>query len=186
MDNNINNFINENVNMDLDEKRPVKEFIEEYINSDDKTSLLNSIIKTKYVPIAVKQVCMQNLVKQSISESELGIKYINLFLCKVNLALCIVKLYTSLQLSTTDVYSDYDLLTEQDLINKICLEIGKSEINELFEVNKTFIDNWNSSNKGFESIFNNSINMITSYINNIISGIEKTETFQNVIKDIKK
>ena len=68
----------------------------------------------------------------------------------------ILILYTKLNIvktddSTTNAFQDYDLLFENNLMNKICEIIGERELSELMSINSLLIGNFHEENKNIEA-----------------------------------
>lgn len=53
--------------------------------------------------------------------------------------------------STTNTFQDYDLLFENNLMNKICEIIGERELSELMSINGLLMDNFHEENKNIEA-----------------------------------
>ena len=141
----------------------VSDFIEQYNKLTDeglKNKKIKSIIKRTYCPILEKKLILDLMLTKSINEG--SVKYIDLFVNRINFIAAIISLYTTLlpekdENEISKTYEMYDLLVENDILNKILENIGEKEIAELTSINGVVMDNWYAVNKSTEAYVNNFI-----------------------------
>lgn len=139
----------------------ITDFIEQYNKLSDeklKDRKIKGIIKRTYCPILEKKLMLDLMLKKSINEE--GIKHIDLFVNRINFIAVIISLYTTLlpeknEDGTPRTYEMYDLLVENDILNKILEIIGEKEITELTSINGTVMDNWYATNTSTEAYISN-------------------------------
>lgn len=135
----------------------VKEFVDKYIklSSDSlKDKLVESIIYRTYVPILEKKLFLQAVFDKSLTGQEPN-RYVDVFVNKINVTIAILQLYTDLDFKKTEndkdnkIFVDYDLLAENDLLNKIFNQIPESELKSFLSINdqitETFYNEHNST-----------------------------------------
>ena len=147
--------------MEKTKKILITDFIEQYNKLSDeklKDRKIKGIIKRTYCPILEKKLILDLMLKKSINEE--GIKHIDLFVNRINFVAVIISLYTTLlpeknEDGTPKTYEMYDLLVENDILNKILEIIGEKEITELTSINGVVMDNWYASNTSTEAYVSN-------------------------------
>ena len=139
----------------------ITEFVKQYNElTDDKSKdrKIKSIIKRTYCPILEKKIILDLMLSKSINEE--GIKRIDLFVNRINFIAAIISLYTTLlpekdENEIPKTYEMYDLLVENDILNKILENIGEREITELTSINGVVMDNWYAANTSTEAYISN-------------------------------
>ena len=157
----------------------VKEFVEKYntlSNETLKNKLVQEIVKKEYVPILKKRLVLENMLKKSILEDKNGVRYIDMFVSKLNFTCVVLALYTNLDLTKEndyDVYNDYDLLVSNDILPKIMEEINQDEINRLLSINKQIMDTFYNKEKTTEAFINRAITQCTTVLGSMLNaGLE--------------
>ena len=77
----------------------VLEFVDKYskLNSAKaKEEMVKSIVKRTYCPILEKRIVLENLLNNSVSTTEFGLKYVDMFVSKLNYTLSLIIIYTNL------------------------------------------------------------------------------------------
>ena len=141
----------------------VTEFVKQYNElTDDKLKdrKVKSIIRRTYCPVLEKKIILDLMLSKSINKE--GSKHIDLFVNRINFIGAIIVLYTNLLLEKDEndvskTYEMYDLLVENDILNKIFENIGEKEIGELTSINGVVMDNWYAANTSTEAYVNNII-----------------------------
>lgn len=148
------------VNSDtIERKIDVPEFIRRYnlLKTDEqRDEFVRNIIWRTYCPVLEKKLVLQTILDKSITTGKNGVKYIDMFLSKINMTTTILILYTKLNIvktddSTTNAFQDYDLLFENGLIDQICAIVGEHELDELMTINGLLMDNFHEENKNIEA-----------------------------------
>ena len=148
------------VNSDtIERKIDVPEFIRRYISwkqMNSEMNLIKSTVWRTYCPVLEKKLVLQTILEKSITTGKNGVQYIDMFLSKINMTTTILILYTKLNIvktddSTTNAFQDYDLLFENNLMNKICEIIGERELSELMSINSLLMGNFHEENKNIEA-----------------------------------
>ena len=143
------------VNSDtIERKIDVPEFIRRYNLSktdEQRDEFVKSTVWRTYCPVLEKKLVLQTILEKSITTGKNGVQYIDMFLSKINMTTTILILYTKLNIvktddSTTNAFQDYDLLFENNLMNKIC-EI----MSELMSINSLLMGNFHEENKNIEA-----------------------------------
>ena len=139
------------VNSDtIERKIDVPEFIRRYnlLKTDEqRDEFVKSTVWRTYCPVLEKKLVLQTILEKSITTGKNGVQYIDMFLSKINMTTTILILYTKLNIvktddSTTNAFQDYDLLFENNLMNKICEIIGERELSELMSINSLLMGNF--------------------------------------------
>lgn len=148
------------VNSDtIERKIDVPEFIRRYnlLKTDkQRDEFVRNIIWRTYCPVLEKKLVLQTILDKSITTGKNGVKYIDMFLSKINMTTTILILYTKLNIvktddSTTNAFQDYDLLFENGLLDQICAIVGEHELDELMTINGLLMDNFHEENKNIEA-----------------------------------
>ena len=148
------------VNSDIIERKiDVPEFIRRYnlLKTDEqRDEFVRNIIWRTYCPVLEKKLVLQTILDKSITTGKNGVKYIDMFLSKINMTTTILILYTKLNIvktddSTTNAFQDYDLLFENGLLDQICAIVGEHELDELMTINGLLMDNFHEENKNIEA-----------------------------------
>lgn len=148
------------VNSDtIERKIDVPEFIRRYnlLKTDEqRDEFVKNIIWRTYCPVLEKKLVLQTILDKSITTEKNGVKYIDMFLSKINMTTTILILYTKLNIvktddSTTNAFQDYDLLFENGLLDQICAIVGEHELDELMTINGLLMDNFHEENKNIEA-----------------------------------
>ena len=168
----------------------VSDFIQQYNKLTDeslKNKKIKSIIKRTYCPILEKKLILDLMLTKSINEG--SVKYIDLFVNRINFIAAIISLYTTLlpekdENEIPKTYEMYDLLVENDILNKILENIGEKEIAELTSINGVVMDNWYAVNKSTEAYVNNFIETASRrFVISIELILDKlTETLDDEVK----
>lgn len=194
----------------------VKEFVDKYIklSSDSlKDKLVESIIYRTYVPILEKKLFLQAVFDKSLTGQEPN-RYVDVFVNKINVTIAILQLYTDLDFKKTKndkdtkMFVDYDLLAENDLLNKIFNQIPESELKSFLSINdqitETFYNEHNSTESfltkladrfsvTFGAIADGSINALLEVLNDeeklngIVDNLIKNNVnVGNIVQLVKK
>lgn len=148
------------VNSDtIERKIDVPEFIRRYnlLKTDEqRDEFVRNIIWRTYCPVLEKKLVLQTILDKSITTGKNGVKYIDMFLSKINMTTTILILYTKLNIvktddSTTNAFQDYDLLFKNGLLDQICAIVGEHELDELMTINGLLMDNFHEENKNIEA-----------------------------------
>lgn len=148
------------VNSDtIERKIDVPEFIRRYnlLKTDEqRDEFVRNIIWRTYCPVLEKKLVLQTILDKSITTGKNGVKYIDMFLSKINMTTTILILYTKLNIvktddSATNAFQDYDLLFENGLLDQICAIVGEHELDELMTINGLLMDNFHEENKNIEA-----------------------------------
>ena len=158
----------------------VTEFVKQYKElTDDKLKdrKVKSIIRRTYCPILEKKIILDLMLSKSINED--GSKHIDLFVNRINFIAAIISLYTTLlpekdENGISKTYEMYDLLVENDILNKIFENIGEKEIGELTSINGVVMDNWYATNTSTEAYVSNLLETVSRKFGAYIGvGLEK-------------
>lgn len=148
------------VNSDtIERKIDVPEFIRRYnlLKTDEqRDEFVKNIIWRTYCPVLEKKLVLQAILDNSIVTGKNGVQYIDMFLSKINMTNAILLLYTKLDViknteSKTSFFEDYDLLFENNIMNKVCEIIGERELSEIMSINGLLMDNFHEENKNIEA-----------------------------------
>lgn len=186
------------VNSDtIERKIDVPEFIRRYnlLKTDEqRDEFVRKIIWRTYCPVLEKKLVLQTILDKSITTGKNGVKYIDMFLSKINMTTTILILYTKLNIvktddSTTNAFQDYDLLFENGLLDQICAIVGEHELDELMTINGLLMDNFHEENKNIEAYIAKYIEAFATTIgvfaNEGISELMKYITENGIKLDLK-
>ena len=182
------------VNSDtIERKIDVPEFIRRYnlLKTDEqRDEFVKNIIWRTYCPVLEKKLVLQTILDKSITTGKNGVQYIDMFLSKINMTTTILILYTKLNIvktdnSTTNAFQDYDLLFENNLMNKICEVIGERELSELMSINGLLMDNFHEENKNIEAYTEAFASTIGIFANEGISELMKYIKENGIKLDLK-
>lgn len=202
------------VNSDtIERKIDVPEFIRRYnlLKTDEqRDEFVRNIIWRTYCPVLEKKLVLQTILDKSITTGKNGVKYIDMFLSKINMTTTILILYTKLNIvktddSTTNAFQDYDLLFENGLLDQICAIVGEHELDELMTINGLLMDNFHEENKNIEAyiakyteafattigVFANELSVTNSHLDTIFKksqneGLSKKDYSELVNRYINK
>ena len=161
----------------MSDKITVKDFVEGYLNLEEKEQQLEYVkghVIRKYAPVLEKRVVLQTLLNKSIAVSEFGVEYLDLFISRINMVWAILILYTDIDTAKkggdeTNAFEDYDLLIENDLIEIISNIIGERELKELLSLNNLIIDAYEKQNTDLNAFVTKQVNRL----GNIIGGLSE-------------
>lgn len=157
----------------------VREFVNKYNslqNDKLKENLIDSIIKRRYAPILEKRAALEIAFKKCLYEKD-GIEYIDSFLVQVGLMQVVLSLYTNLNTKhekddEDTVFTDYDLLMENEIYPIIMYKIGERDIKELMNIyasiEETFMNQQN-----FETYFAKQITRFGELTSSTLSPLLK-------------
>ena len=128
----------------------VKAFCKKYTTTTSehvKGDMIKKIIKVTYVPVMMKRAALQRMLDISIVVTGHGTDYIDMFLSRINMIMCIVGLYTDLKVEKDGdglplTFEAYDALTESGVLAKIYEQIPEQELAELTSINGVLMDNF--------------------------------------------
>lgn len=170
----------------------VLEFVDKYskLNSAKaKEEMVKSIVKRTYCPILEKRIVLENLLNNSASTTEFGLRYIDMFVSKLNYTLSLIIIYTDLELDLEEdsenkaakVSDIYDGLINSGLLEQICVLIGEKELKELTSINEMLINNFYEINTSPQAIISEVLTLIlqlVSYVSNN-RGIDNSSSNEN-------
>lgn len=114
----------------------VKELIEKYENFGSETlkaNLLDDIEIAAYIPIEMKQVCIERIIEGVVTNDGLSFSYdsINKY---ISFIIGLITLYTDLDIESP--YEDYDRLVSSNVLDNILERIGddKDEFLRMFDM----------------------------------------------------
>lgn len=148
------------------EKINAKEFVckfKELKTEEEKYNFVASVITRQYVPVLEKQLALQVMLDKSIVTDENHMKYIDMFLSKINLNLAIISLYTNIKCSTPQEdnrspIDDYDDFRENNVINMICSFVPEAELTELSAIQNSLIETFYNRYSSTEAVINRLMN----------------------------
>lgn len=137
----------------------ILEFAEKYnnLNSDKaKDQMLRSHIKRTYCPIVEKRFVLQTMLDKSINTTDVGVKYIDMTVSRINYTMALVALYTDLKIDQSEngqglINECYDALTQNSIIQNICVILGEDEIREFAAINSDIRQNFESSHGSLQA-----------------------------------
>lgn len=178
----------------IERKLSVEEFVRRYDmlkTTEQKSKFIEDIMWRKYTPVLEKKLVLQTILKKSIVKNEKGVSYIDYFLSKINMCFAIIMLYTKLNLTDVEneekanIYKEYDLLFERDLLNAICSFIDERELNELMSINAVLIENYKTECKSTEAVISKYVERFATLLGTFINeGLQHLENVTDK-KDIK-
>ena len=150
----------------------MREFMKQYNKFTSvaaKENFVKSCMKATYAPIMKKKALLQIALDKSIVEQDNGIKYIDMFVSKLNLFGIILAMYTNIKIDKDSegavlIADAYDFLQENGIIEQIYKMIGEKEINELLSVQKTLMDTFYNQNGSTEAFITNVVDKATRKI----------------------
>lgn len=142
----------------------IKEFCEEYnkfATAELKAKCMKDVMKRVYCPIAEKYSILKAMFDKSVIEQQNGLKYVDSWVFRLNLSMAIIAMYTTLTADNNenDIFENYDLIIQNNIIDMIKIAIGEGEIGEIEEVCTDIRDNFEQQN----SIRNLTLSMIEKY-----------------------
>lgn len=144
------------------EKISVETFVNnfrELTTEEEKHNYVASAITRQYVPVLEKQLALQVMLDKSIITDENHMKYIDMFLSKINLNLAIISLYTNIKYSkphedNRSPIDDYDDFRENNLFNMVCSFIPEAELTELSSIQNSLIETFYNKYSSTEAVLN--------------------------------
>lgn len=170
----------------------VTQFMKEYNKFTSKAAKENYVkshITSTYAPIMNKKYLLQVVLDKSVVEQDNGVKYIDMFISKLNLFGIILILYTDIKLDKDEngvplISEAYDLMKPTGIIDEIYKNIGEKEINELLSVQKTLMDTFYNQNGSTEAFIANVVDKATRKIG--ISAGYAIEKLDGLVSDENK
>ena len=150
---------------------------------------LKSLIKTTYAPIMTKKYLLQLVLDKSIVEQDNGIKYIDMFISKLNLFGIILAMYTNITIEKDKngnpmIAEAYDMLKQINVIDELYNLIGEDEIEELLSVQKTIMDTFYNQNGSTEAFIANVVDKAAQKFG--ISAGFAIDKLDEIVSDEKK
>lgn len=144
-----------------DKKTTISEFMKKYnqlSSTESKEKMIKAAIRRTYVPVIEKKLILDLMVQKSVQEND--IKYIDMFVSRINFIAAIITLYTTLlpdkdEDDNPKTFEMYDALVENGILDIILEEIGEREFSELTSINGTIMDNWHATNASTEAYIHN-------------------------------
>lgn len=123
----------------------VLEFVEKYNSMTSekiKEQMIQDRVTRHYSPIVEKRIALQALLDNAVSDG-----YVDMVLSRVNYTLSLPILYTDLDIDVSETgasmrFEIYDALMQSGLVEKLCMEIGEAEVEELNTINSLLIQNF--------------------------------------------
>lgn len=122
----------------MEKKITVEKFVNEYMSSDKKNEYMSKVVYRTYAPLMEKRIVLDSFISKSVKNINdlCVIDYVDVdvfFVCAVLL------LYTNIEVNKSvdirnNLYADYDLLINNELLDVIYEKIGKKEIDELTKI----------------------------------------------------
>lgn len=171
----------------IERKLTIEEFVRRYDmlkTSEQKSKFVEDIMWRKYTPVLEKKLVLQTVLKKSVITDAKGMSYIDYFLFKINTCFAIIILYTKLNFTINDnkneektnIYQEYDLLFERDLLNAICSFIDERELNELMSINTVLIENYETEFKSTEAVISNYVERFATLFGTFVNeGLQHLE-----------
>ena len=175
-----------------DNKISVKEFVKKYNSFSSamaQQNYLESLIKTTYAPIMKKKYLLQVVLDKSVVEQDNGIKYIDMFVSKLNFFGIILIMYTDINIEKDEngipmVAEAYDMLKQNGIVDILYNLIGEDEIEELLSVQKTIMDTFYNQNGSTEAFIANVVDKAAQKLG--ISAGFAIEKLDELASDEKK
>lgn len=196
----------ENINKEAntEERISVEKFYNNYkaLSSEElKENMIKSLITKSYVPILEKKILLQKSFERSLVGYE-GNRYIDMFLSKINTTICILTMYTKLSFvkgedAETNIFDDYDILCEHNLLNKIFKYIPETEIQSILTINEQIMQTFYNETKSteayvtalidrFANVFGMAANSGMETLASTINDEEKMKSFMSKLPDPNK
>lgn len=160
----------------MENKITVKQFVDTYKEAINQEEVVNSIIVNKYVPFLIKTECAKHIVENH-NLTEKGIQS-NTGKMYLSFTASILRLYTSLDISTTNTDVDYDMLQQHGLIDIICQAIGKDleEYRKIFAMcEEDFRTNYLSTPSFVQRQVTRVIHVLEKYVHSLQNWLNKID-----------
>jgi len=176
---------------EIKEKISVQEFVNKYnkLSSNElKDKLVESLIYRKYVPILEKKIRLQHMFDKSIMGVESN-KYVDVFVNKMNVTFTILDMYTNLSFnkennSEDNLFNDYDMLAENDLLNVILRKIPEHELASLLTINDQIAQTFYNKYKSTEAYVSSLVDRFATVFGGIVNV--NSEAILEILKDEEK
>jgi hypothetical protein len=187
--------------MENKKEMTVLEFIEKYqeLNSEKiKEELLKKVIRRTYCPIQEKRLVLQVMLDSSKIDDG-TIEYLDLIVSRISYTVSLIILYTNLKLDVDDdtkevqIHEIYDGLVKNDILEKICEQLGEKEVSELSTINELLIQNYYNLHNSpyavvshFANKLGQKIGIAAGYaLEQLDSILDDKESFVNILNKIK-
>lgn len=159
--------------MNKENKMSVKEFINKFDQATSDASrkkILKNIVKKTYAPISEKKMMLQVAVDRSISKDSYGVKYIDMFVLRLNFYTVLIPLYTTLVINKDKensplVMEAYDLMQSRHIWDILFADaLVEGELEELLAIEKNILDTFYNKEKSTEAIVQKVINSFSTKI----------------------
>ena len=136
-----------------------------------------------------KKYLLQVVLDKSVVEQDNGIKYIDMFVSKLNFFGIILIMYTNISIEKDEngipmVAEAYDMLKQIGVIDELYHLIGEDEIEELLSVQKTIMDTFYNQNGSTEAFIANVVDKAAQKLG--ISAGFAIEKLDELASDEKK
>lgn len=173
----------------MENKISVKQFVDTYKEAVNQEEVVNSIIVNKYVPFLIKTECAKHIVENH-NLTEKGIQS-NTGKMYLSFTASILRLYTNLDISTTNTDVDYDMLQQYGLIDIICQAIGKDleEYRKIFGMcEEDFRTNYLSTPSFVQRQVSRIVNALEKYVHSLQNWLSKIDNskIDSLIEEIQK
>lgn len=182
----------------MEKKITMDEFINRYsaMKSDEaKKNYLKSLIRQTYCPVAEKYGILQVMVDKSITTQSDGLKYVDLFVYRINYAMGIILMYTNIVSGEKTAMDYYDFIFQNNILEKILECIDDAEVEEVVSISSNLLvtfENKNSTmsliNRMIESnitIFAKVLSENSNKLADVLSDDSKINKIINVINNLR-
>lgn len=160
-------------------------------SEESKINYVKGLVYRHYVPFGEKYMILKGMLDKCIYTNELGNKFLNMAISKIDYTLAVTAMYTLIDAKKnsegrTMSFDTYDMLMASGILPYILTEIGENEINEITSVNGTIIDTFNYENNSIVNYISAQLNNVENGFNGIIESainIMKDENFINLVKN---
>lgn len=154
-------------------KKSVEEFLNQFDNYENDFDYADYIV-AEYVPVLQKKLVLTNLLKASVVEDNI-MPYIDVVNLEINRLLCILILYTNLDVEgyvdENSVYDLYDEFCRRDISETdFCDE---KEYVRLLNIESDLVDNWMKYNQSVVSLIGKYKTQLAVYLEEKINELNQ-------------
>lgn len=178
-------------------KIKVAQLVENYnslSSSEGKEDLIKSLVIREYMPVLEKKLVIQTMFDKSLVNDN-GNVYVDMFINKINVTFGILAMYTRIDFNKSDdpensLFDDYDLLMENDLLNKLFNYIPESELNQILTINDQVHETFYNKYKSTEAFVNSVIDRVSTvagiFLESATDKLNELMQNEDVIKEMLK
>lgn len=170
----------------------VNEFVEGFINTEDKMEYVKEHITTDYIPYFTKVAECKEVINQTCYTTDEPKKfYMNTPNQHFFFILRLISLYTDIEISygTENITTEYDKLSKNGCIDLIIASINEREYEEFRFMLSMCLDDIKDNELNIVNFINNKLDVLNLVSNTLVEGlieISKNPEIQQVLSSLSQ